>query len=543
MPTTSGGGSGSGASEAQAVDGAPGAPPAAARAPSSGRAPVDRPREAAPWARLLRTGSGKNALAVLDQAVISGASFGTTVLIGRWSGAAELGVFTLGFSLLVIWASIQEALIALPYTIVRHRPARGTEAEFAGSALLQQGLLSLLSLVLLAGAATILSRHGGGTGLSQAAWALACVTPFFLLREFGRRFSFAHLRMGVALLLDVAAALLQMAGLVALVVTDRLTAVTAYAVIGVASGVPFVVWLYLTRGAFALRWRQTGSAMLQSWKLGRWLLAWQATSVVQAYFTNWLLAWLLGVQATGVYAACMTVAQFSNPLILGIANALAPGAANAYNNTGVMELRRVIYRTTLVLGAAMGLFCLAVFLFSEEIIDLLYHGPQFAGHGRTATLLTVAMLAFALGVPATSGLMAVKRADVNFKIALVALGLTLVFVPLLVRTGGLEGAACGILAANVVGLVGRWIAFSRYVPRDDVVPDPHRRGAEPRESKVAQVLREATQDDEGAWTVDQIGEGVQATVYGVPVGPPAADLADARRAGLQAVQARRRADR
>ena len=38
----------------------------------------------------------------------------------------------------------------------------------------------------------------------------------------------------------------------------------------------------------------------------------------------------VGPEATGIYAACMTVALFSNPLILGISNALAPRTAQAF---------------------------------------------------------------------------------------------------------------------------------------------------------------------------------------------------------------------
>ena len=45
------------------------------------------PAPARPWARLLRGASGKDVLAVLDQAVVSGTSFLTTILL--WRGAAR----------------------------------------------------------------------------------------------------------------------------------------------------------------------------------------------------------------------------------------------------------------------------------------------------------------------------------------------------------------------------------------------------------------------------------------------------------------------
>src|SRR4051794_29674254 len=145
------------------------------------------------WASHLRSASGKDTLAVLDQAVVSGTSFLTTILLWRWCGPGELGVYSLGFTLLVTWGCVQESLIALPYTIYRHRPLRETPAEYAGSVLVHQGLLSALALVTLAVIALALSFGGAVPGLAGVTWVLAAVMPFALLREFGRRFAFAHL--------------------------------------------------------------------------------------------------------------------------------------------------------------------------------------------------------------------------------------------------------------------------------------------------------------------------------------------------------------
>jgi hypothetical protein len=81
-----------------------------------------------------------------DQAVVSGASFLTT--IGRFAFPSELGLYSLAASLLISLFCIQESLITLPYTVQRHRPI-GTPAEYAGSSL----ALSVLALLVLAAGA------------------------------------------------------------------------------------------------------------------------------------------------------------------------------------------------------------------------------------------------------------------------------------------------------------------------------------------------------------------------------------------------------
>ena len=210
------------------------------------------------------------ALALADQAVVSGASFLTTVLISYWTTPSLLGIYTIGISVLVSMLAIQGSLISLPYTIQRHQPL-STPNEHAGSSLAHCGLLSTLGVVVLAVTALILSARGSGPELMATAWMLAAVAPFALLREFGRRFAFAHLNMGRALMLDMAVAAIQLLALCWLGWTGRMSAANAYAAIGGACALTGIVWLYLARTNFVIRAHQVRATMKQSWCLGKWL--------------------------------------------------------------------------------------------------------------------------------------------------------------------------------------------------------------------------------------------------------------------------------
>src|SRR3989442_1080849 len=83
--------------------------------------------------------------------------------------------------------------------------------------------------------------------------ALAGVMPFALLRDFGRRFAFAHFYIARVLILDVAVAAIQLAALGWLGWTGRMSAVTAFAALGGACGLTAVVWLCLARAKFVIR--------------------------------------------------------------------------------------------------------------------------------------------------------------------------------------------------------------------------------------------------------------------------------------------------
>src|SRR5215469_6166014 len=109
---------------------------------------------------MLSLGSGAHAMALADQFVISGTSFVSAVMIGRWCLPSELGVYSMGISLLVGFISIQDPLVSIPYAVARHREARGMPEEQAGDTLAQCGLLSALAFVLLGAAGIALSMSG-----------------------------------------------------------------------------------------------------------------------------------------------------------------------------------------------------------------------------------------------------------------------------------------------------------------------------------------------------------------------------------------------
>jgi O-antigen/teichoic acid export membrane protein len=446
--------------------------------------------------------SGTHVLALADQAVVSGASFLTTVLIGRSTDSSELGVYAIGVSVLVSLLAIQDSLISLPYAIQWRRP-KGTPAERAGNALTHSVLLSALGLVVLMGSALGLAARDAGPELTAMAWALAAVAPFALLRDFGRRFAFARLHMGEALAMDAAAAAIQLAALGLLRWSGTMSAVAALAALGGAYALTSILWLWRARGDFAIRGSQARTAMAESWGLGKWLFAGQITVQVQSYVTYWLSVMVLGAAATGVYAACMSVVSFANPLITGLTNILTPRAVLAWKKEGGAGLLRQAIWDSLFLGAATGAFCIVIVFAGEELMHLLYHGPEYEGQGHTVTVLAAALLAQAVGAPASSALASMERPRAIVFVGSIATVLTVLLVWFLMVEAGLLGAAYGFLLGNVAGAVGRWAAFLAIVPRTCDDPAP-----------VIHALQQLTQgSDDSGWAISRHGEGDHATVF------------------------------
>jgi O-antigen/teichoic acid export membrane protein len=418
-----------------------------------------------PWRALtgaLETGRSKtvrtHVIALADQAVVSGASFVTFIMVSHWSSPSHLGVYSIGISVLLSALAVQHSMVLLPFIIDRYRPV-GTLAEHVGTSLIQSGLLSALAIILSAGTALCLLVWDAGSDMTGIAWALAATVPFVMLREFARRCAFGRLHMGEALILDLAIAAIQFALLYWLGSTGRMSPTTACAALGVACALVGLVWLYLCRSDFVFRKDQTLAAAKQSWSLGKWLLAAQVTISLQGYAIYWLLALVQGAAATGVYAACMSLASVGNPLMMGINNALGPKTVLALDTGGAEGLRRQTVRGTALQGAAMSMFCLVLAFWSADAMRLVYHGKDFDGQGDTVALLGLGLLASALGSTAHFGLASIGGAQDVVRSYVIGLAVTVVFGLFLMGPLSLFGAAAGYVAGCVAATVGLWAAF------------------------------------------------------------------------------------
>ena len=478
--------------------------PNPALAPEPANAGATRTKYRAVWSRARGLASGTHSLALADQVVVSGASFLTTILIGRWTDSRELGFYALGVSLFSIALAIQDSLIALPYAIQAHRLG-GTPAERAGNALAHNLLLSALAVVAFVAMGVALMAQGAKSEVVAMAWAISATAPFVLLREFGRRFSFAHLNMGEALAIDTTVAIVQLILLVWLHWTGLMSAVTAIMAIAGACAFTGILWLAFARTKFSVERTQVQSSMAESWGLGRWLFAAAIPAHVQWHVTNWLLVISVDAAAAGVYAACMSVVSFANPILTGLSNIFTPRAVLAWKELGSSGLLRQTCRDALLMATVMGTFSVCVFFAGEALMQILFPGAEYAGQSHAMSVLAIAFLAHAISVPASNAMASMERPRAGVMVGFVSLALTALLTWLLMRYEGLLGAAYGFLLGNLASAAGRWIAFLAIV-----------RGMSSDASTARLVIRQLSQSipAEGL-TVTALGFGGHANVVAV----------------------------
>lgn len=409
--------------------------------------------------------TSNTSLAILDQAIVSGTRFLTTIFIGRQCGKDELGIYTLTFAIYLIFACMQEALISTPYTVFGNRLHGQDRNALSGSVLVHSVALSIVGLLaILVGLASFWVTMGVQE-LMPTVLAMALVLPFVLLWEFGRRYAIAHLNISKALALDAVTATLQVAGITSLAWQSKLTSASGFLAMGIGCACSAVGFCWLHKHEFLFPKSKVIGDWKKHWIFGRWVLAGQIIGLLQAYAPAWVLLIAIGPWATGVFSACENIVLLSNPLILAMANLFGATTARAFSVGGYSAVRKVVDTTAICSSLAMGVLWLVLLFAGGEIVTLIY-GAGFAGHGFVVSTIALAAPLWAMSCALSVGLRAVERPSAEFGGKVAGFLITLTASIALVSFAGIKGMAVALLLGSLATTCWQAWAFYWVVPRE-----------------------------------------------------------------------------
>jgi O-antigen/teichoic acid export membrane protein len=402
----------------------------------------------------------QGAISLADQGVSSATTFATGVIIARACSKEQLGLYMLGFSLILLMTDFQTSLITTPYMVYAPRLKGRAHALYTGSTLIHQLVFCLITMLGVVCGAIVVTQGVGPGGLGPVLWALVLVIALILLREHARRVSFARLKLTTAFLFDTSIAVGQISGLLLLAHLGLLSATRAYWVIGSVCGIAVLGWLWSDREFYHPRLSESLADLKKNWVFGKWVFASGLVWAVSMNLYPWFLAAFHGTASAGVWAACWGVVSVGNPALLGIQNLVGPKISHVYAEEGPKALRRLVLKITAVVSLPVSLLCLALIFWGGRLTALLY-GRQYAGNGLVVTILSLNILVAATAFPSSRGLFAVERADVDFLVNFAALFVMVTMGFWLVRAFGPLGAAMAFSGANFITSAVRVGVFLR----------------------------------------------------------------------------------
>jgi O-antigen/teichoic acid export membrane protein len=410
------------------------------------------------WERLNAL-AGIGFMSLASQGINSANNLITGIIMGRLCPKEEYGLYALGFSLVMLITDFQSTVISTPYMIYSPRLYGEDKRRYAGSTLVHQLAFSSITLfILLCGLGAVYS------GMAQQSFMpvleiLVIVIVFVMMKEFIRQMCFAALNVKAALLLDAIVAVAQICCLSVLAYYGALSARRSFIVIGIVCAVTSTVWLLANRYMFVVKLKLILPDLRQKWTLVKWITASQLLWIATMGLYPWILAAFQGVRANAVWAAAQSVMMIGNLISVAAQNLVGPRLVHVLAEAGVSDMRRVIFKSALLMVFIMSVLSIFFIVFGNALVVFVY-GSSYEGYGSIVSVLALNLVVSSATYPFSRGLFALERADLDFLVNL-AVVITLFLGIWLVRTFGLLGAACGLLAANSLSALLRGVVFNR----------------------------------------------------------------------------------
>jgi O-antigen/teichoic acid export membrane protein/thymidylate kinase len=396
--------------------------------------------------------------ALADQVLLSLTNFITIVLLARGFTREALGEFTLVYSILLFYNTIQAGVVTQPHNILgafRLGRRDGDYKRYTSTTLLSQvilgGTASLLSLL----AWAIAMRLHWGIAPLLLALAPALLAWQFL--EFARRVLYTEGRIAAAMAIDVLACVFQVAGIAWLWRQDSLTSPAALNMIAVASffGAAFGFWHIRHRIA-----KDVSFAFIrENWHFGKWIVGGEIVgNWLSVQLFVYLSAAMLGAAAAGILRAVHTIFGPARILADFLCTMLPIHFSRVLNTQGRTGLHSQLILCHLVAVPLLGGYCLLVAVFAQPLLRLLY-GDRYADFGVVLAVYSLAAFASYMMMIVAAALRARRSTRALFNGQLVGSLIALPIGWVSIRLFGISGTALGMLFSYALITLLLWRAY------------------------------------------------------------------------------------
>lgn len=434
-----------------------------AELPPSALGIVEIPTRTGGLARVFALVRNRLSYALGDQVVYSFGNMVVAALLSRHAGPRIFGMYILTQRTLDILIQLCNTLAWAPFTFNLPGTPAEREKRYRGSIFLQQVIICLLCLPLMALAARWASTPERGVyyGTFQP---LVLTAGIILFREFNRRMYFADMRMREAFWTEIATVALQIAGVEWCFHTGHLDVTHTLWALAFGAGVVGLWWLAREWRTLAPRTRDLFADTSLNFRLGRWLLGSNFVFIASNQANPWILSAVFGGSSVGAYAVCESIVNIPRVALVSLQNVFAPMLARAYAQGGKPLLRQRVAKIDRMLtvgSIAAALFIVAAGPYVARVI----FGKSIPADARTILLfLGLNFVAFAATLAQSYALSAIDRAGPTLLANVVGLVAQAAAAFLLITRFGVPGAAAALCLGSGVVLLVRQVYYNREIP-------------------------------------------------------------------------------
>ena len=400
--------------------------------------------------------------AFADQFIVSGNNFVTMYILARYLDPVSFGVFSLSYTAILMVISFQNALFHRPHNVIGAK-LDDTEFRSFNSAMAFLNVLCAIVIGSVTGLVGLIGRVFVPGFPSKLLVVMGLSVIPWMTQEFMRRAMYTRIDSKSAFLNDLVAYGLQLILVIALVIRGGITTELAIASIGVSSMVAVALGLAQYRHAFQARLskRAVVRCWVESWNIGRWLVA---SSLVR-WFGNdghgWVVAGMLGTDTFGRYRAAILLLNVLNPIRQTVMNYFPSRVSWAYKSQGTVGLSRWVRRSLAICVLPTLLIIAPMVLYPDVVLQLAYNSKYAATDAAWILALSaVAQLIGTIRIPLDIGLLAMERSRGVFVSNVVGMLLLLTVGILLIYKLQIAGL---LISQITIGLITLFVTSYVYL--------------------------------------------------------------------------------
>lgn len=335
----------------------------------------------------------KHQLIVLfDQAMVSGVNFLVAILITRFLGLEEFGVFATAWMLVLFFSSVQQAVIVAPiYTLTAQQE---DSLSFLGQALNLQLIFSIISAFLSLTIISIVFHFNNEWHREGIIFSLPITVGLFLLQDFFRRKFFVENSGSTVFLSDIITYGLQPIIIIGLFYFNSLT-INSF-LIGINSCMLLVCLIHFFRVDKQKLGKQTSIVSKQFWGFSKHLFF---TSILQWFSGNYFIVFatgFLGPLAIGIIRIAQNLMGVLHILFLTLENLIPIEASKILKRKGKASTLYFFKQMTIKTGAVTALTLILISTFSNFIIETIY-GAEYLKYSYVVIGFSVIYIFIFLG--------------------------------------------------------------------------------------------------------------------------------------------------
>jgi len=402
---------------------------------------------------------------LVDQAMVSGVNFLVAIVIARFLGIKEFGVFTLLWMSVLFIQSIQMAMISSPMMSIGPKQDNNERASYYGAVITHQIIFSITSSVFLYIAIILSNYYFPQWSIVDYAFLLSLTVFLSQNQDFIRRLFFIEGRVLAAFLNDVISYGGRLVVLFVLFLKAEPSLHSVFWVMSITLSISVISgFLMLYKPSFDYQYNL--KILQRHWKMSKWLAG---SALMQWTSGNYFIVVagaLFGPISVGVLRAASNIIGISNILFLGLENIVPQSASRHLIVSGVAGLKSYLMKVFIFGGVAI--LALAIFLsaFSEQILTLLY-GKEYADYGYILIWYSmISIISYSI-IPLSIGLRTLENTKPLFISYFITTIFSILTASILVATFELNGVMTGMLINNLIMLLIAYVCFTKTCQPDN----------------------------------------------------------------------------